>query len=127
MSALAGLSILVVEDEFMIALDAQEMLLALGAGNVEIVGTFDRAKPTVEEGKFDVVVLDVNLDGQLSFPLAEILKRRGIPVVFASGYDLNERPMPGFTGGVCVGKPYTSDGLERALTTVLSGAPAPAV
>ena len=43
-------------------------------------------------------------------------------MVFATGYALRERPMAGFEGGVCVGKPYTIEGLRKALSTVLSEA-----
>ncbi len=119
MAALSGLSVLLVEDEYLIALDAEQMLRDLGAKNVEIVSTFESAKEYTQDGQFDIAVLDVNINGQLSFPIAEILKRRDIPVVFATGYALRDRPMPGFEGGVCVGKPYTIEGLRKALALVL--------
>lgn len=119
MAVLTGLSVLLVEDEYLIALDAEQMLRDLGAGEVEIVSTFDSAKKYTQEGDFDLAVLDVNINGELSFPIAEILKDRSIPVVFASGYALRERPMAGFEGGVCVNKPYSVEGLRKALSTVL--------
>jgi DNA-binding response OmpR family regulator len=125
MASLTGLSVLLVEDEYLIALDAEQMLRDLGAKEVEIVSTFEAAQEYTREGKFDLAVLDVNINGQLSFPIAEIVKRRGIPMVFASGYSLRERPMTGFEGGVCVGKPYTIEGLRTALLTVLNEGHAP--
>ena len=120
MTTLSGLSVLLVEDEYLIALDAEQMLRDLGAKDVEIVSTFENAKTYTREGRFDIAVLDVNINGQLSFPLAEILKSRNIPVVFATGYSLRERPIAGFEGGVCVGKPYTVEGLRKALSTALN-------
>ena len=120
MSTLSGLSVLLVEDEYLIALDAEQMLRDLGVRDVEIVSTFDNAQKQTQTGAFDVAVLDVNINGQLSFPIAEILKSRNIPFVFATGYSLRERPIAGFEGGICVGKPYTQEGLRKALTAALS-------
>jgi DNA-binding response OmpR family regulator len=119
MSLLAGCSVLLVEDEYLIALDAEQMLRDMGVREVEIVSTFENAQNRTQAGTFDVAVLDVNINGQLSFPIAEILKARGIPFVFATGYSLRERPIAGFEGGICVSKPYTQDGLRKALAAAL--------
>ncbi len=110
---------LLVEDEYLIALDAEQILRGMGVRDVEIVSTFENAHKRNRAGTFDVAVLDVNINGQLSFPIAEILKARGIPFVFATGYSLRERPMAGFEGGICVGKPYTQEGLRKALAAAL--------
>ena len=120
MSELSGLSILLVEDEYLIALDAEQILRDLGARSVEVVSTFDRAKERAETSKFDLVVLDVNLNGELSFPIAHSLKNRGVPMVFASGYQLAARSPPGFENAICVGKPYTPEGLKSALMLALA-------
>src|SRR5262245_16646304 len=91
MTDLAGLSVLLIEDEFLIALDAEQILKDLGAARVEIVATFDEAQQRAETAQFDIAVLDVNLNGQMSFPIAGTFRRRGIPVVFATGYQLADR------------------------------------
>lgn len=119
MSFLAGFSVLLVEDEYLIALDAEQMLRDMGVRDVEIVSTFENAQKRAQAGTFDVAVLDVNINGQLSFPIAEILTARGIPFVFATGYSLRERPIAGFEGGICVSKPYTQEGLRKALAAAL--------
>ena len=119
MSILAGFSALLVEDEYLIAVDAEQMLREMGVRDVEIVSTFEQAQKRTQAGTFDVAVLDVNISGQLSFPIAEILKTRGIPFVFATGYSLRERPIAGFEGGICVSKPYTQEGLLKALAAAL--------
>jgi CheY-like chemotaxis protein len=120
MKSLAGLSVLLVEDEYLIALDAEQILKSLGA-TVEIAGSWDRATQRAENGRFDVAVLDVNINGQLSFPIANTLGQRGIPVVFASGYDLRER-VSSDLDGVCVIKPYTPERLKDALSAALARA-----
>lgn len=120
MTTLAGLSVLLVEDEFLIALDAEQILRDLGAKQVEIASNFDRAHERAETGAFDLVVLDVNLNGQLSFPIASKLRSRGVPLVFATGYQLAHQPPAGFEDMICVGKPYTPDGLKQALVRALS-------
>jgi CheY-like chemotaxis protein len=71
------------------------------------------------EGQFDVVVLDVNLNGQLSFPIAEVVRQRGIPFIFASGYDLRDRTSE-FVGVPCVTKPYSHTRFKSALDAARS-------
>lgn len=119
MGDLAGLSILLVEDEYLIALDAEQILKSLGVEKVEIAATWDRAAKQAENGRFDIALLDVNINGQLSFPIAKTFAQRGIPVVFASGYDLRERVTSEFDG-VCVTKPYTGERLKEALSAALA-------
>lgn len=124
MNTLSGLDILLVEDEFLIALDAEEMLRELGAANVTVVSTFEDAEKVIGEVNFDLALLDVNLNGRKSFPLADLLGKKNTPVVFGTGYNLMARQMEGFkTGGVCVTKPYSSSSLQKGLLTVLQQKP----
>jgi CheY-like chemotaxis protein len=81
-----SLRILVVEDEMMVAMTIEDMLLGLGH---EVTGIASRLEPALalaEDAEFDVAMLDVNLAGAASFPVADVLKRRGIPFLFATGY-----------------------------------------
>lgn len=117
---LSGLDILLVEDEFLIAVDAEEMLHSFDAARVRMVSTFDEAERFAREETFDVAVLDVNINGKMSFAIGEILKQREIPFVFASGYALSDRPIEGYKGGICVRKPYNRDLLRRGLMEALS-------
>jgi DNA-binding response OmpR family regulator len=116
---LASLAILLVEDEFLIAVDAEEILRGLDAAKVEVANTFERAEELARNGAYDAAVLDVNLNGTMSFPIAEILRQRGIPFVFASGYQLEDRQFPGFEGGIYLGKPYTADRLRDRLVDAI--------
>jgi len=120
MKTLSGLSILLVEDEFLIALDAEEMLRELGAATVTVVSTFEDAEKAIGDSTFDLALLDVNLNGRKSFPLADLLAKKNTPVVFGTGYNLMARQMEGFkAGGVCVTKPYSATSLQKGLITVL--------
>lgn len=119
MKSVASLAVLLVEDEYLIALEAQQMLEDMGVQSIEVASTWNAAAKKAEEGQFDVAILDVNLNGRLSFPIATTLSERGVPVVFASGYDLRERGSAG-VDGVYVTKPYTSDRVRQALLTALT-------
>jgi CheY-like chemotaxis protein len=122
MNELAGLSVLLVEDEYLIALDAAEILKTLGAKEVEIIATFERAERRAADGQFDLAVLDVNINGRFSFPIASTIAERGIPFVFATGYELGDHPAHGLDDALCVTKPYTRDRLKDALSTALAKA-----
>jgi CheY-like chemotaxis protein len=119
MDTLKGLSVLLVEDEYLIALDAEQILKGVGADRVEIVATFDEACSRARDGAFDLAVLDINLNGRPSFPIGEIIQSRGIPLVFASGYDLRSRQHPELGAAPCVVKPYTAARLREAVIAAL--------
>lgn len=120
MTSIAGLSVLLVEDEFLIAIDAQEMLQEMGAASVDVAGTFEEAERLIGSKQFDLAVLDVNLNGRISFPLAEKLLAAGTTILFGTGYSLMSRPMPGFERGICVSKPYTAHTLKQGLLNALA-------
>jgi len=114
---LDGANVLLLEDEFLIAMDAEQILKDLGAAKVEIAGTLADAERLAEGGGFDVAMLDVNINGQVSFPLAERLWRRGVAVVFATGYETRNYGFPEFA--VCVTKPYTSADVREVFSAAL--------
>jgi CheY-like chemotaxis protein len=118
MDVLKDVSVLLVEDEWLIALDAQEMLAQLGA-QVTVAASLEEGAGAAMNDAFDVAVLDVNLNGQLSFTIGELLADRGTPVVYATGYNLKERPLEGYQGGHWLAKPYSRLGLQRALLNAL--------
>jgi CheY-like chemotaxis protein len=122
MSDLAGLSILLLEDEYLIALDAEQSLKEFGAERVKIASTLSEAEDFAATGRFDVALLDVNINGQMSFALADSLRQRGVPVVFATGYELKGREALPTTVGTIIGKPYTKERLRDALSSALNSA-----
>jgi len=83
--------ILVVEDEYLLAEDLAETLAGLGVCVLGPVGALDEALELLDtllttDGGLDGAVLDVNLRGQMVFPLADALAARRVPYVFATGY-----------------------------------------
>lgn len=90
--SLDGCRVLVVEDEYFIA---DEMRRAIQAAGGAVEGPYpdvDQALSVVRDGACDVAVLDVNLRGEMVYPLAEALQWKGIPFVFATGYELESVP-----------------------------------
>ena len=121
MRTLDGARVLLLEDEFLIALDAEQILQELGAREVDTTSTLSEAEERARVGRYDVALLDVNVNGQMSFSLAESLRSRGVPVVFATGYELKDRALPDIDPALCVSKPYTSERLRQALYAALEG------
>ncbi len=85
-SPLNKMSILVVEDSLVVALELDRRLRRLGAGHVSVSGTLDQASILARSLKLDFAILDIDLKGVKSFPIAEVLISRGIPFVFSTGY-----------------------------------------
>jgi DNA-binding response OmpR family regulator len=81
--------ILIVEDEMLVAMNIEDMLTELGHEVVGIAGRLGPALALAREGDFDVAMLDVNLAGDRSFPVADLLDERSIPYLFATGYGLD--------------------------------------
>jgi two-component sensor histidine kinase len=85
-SVLAGKRVLLVEDEMLVAMMMNDMLTDLG---FSVVGPFSRiaeALPVAKANDLEAAVLDINLNGELVYPVAEALVARGVPIVFVTGY-----------------------------------------
>ena len=117
MSVLQGKRILIVEDEFLIAATACEMLQELGAHVVGPASTISEALALAEREDVDVALLDINLHGQSSAAVAARLETRGIPIVFATGYGRGDGKDA--VGHYVLGKPYTQDKLAAQLCSAL--------
>jgi two-component system, response regulator PdtaR len=84
--------VLVVEDQYLIAMEVEDVLLELGA---EVVGPFAQLEPALRaahEEELHGAVLDVRLDGETTEPVAHLLVARGVPVLLATGYDDEQLP-----------------------------------
>ena len=114
------LRVLIVEDEMLVAMNIEDMLLALGH---EVAGLASRLTPALAlagEAEIDAAVLDVNLAGERSFPVADLLDQRGIPYLFATGYGLSgieER----YRGRTVLQKPFRMVDLGAALSSATGG------
>ncbi|MBR0991446.1 GAF domain-containing protein [Bradyrhizobium japonicum] len=113
---LTGVTILIVEDDGLIAEDVCEVLGRAGAAIVgPCPGLGDGLKAAVDE-TFDVALLDVNLHGKPSWPIASLVCERGIPVMFATGYS-DHFARPADLGGLpSISKPYDTTELIRRLS-----------
>jgi CheY-like chemotaxis protein len=113
-SELAGLRVLVVEDEASIALMIEDMLQDLGCEIAASVARLGDACAAAATAEIDLAVLDVNLDGQPVFPVARILHERKIPLVFSTGYGAGGLPAE-FSGHPVLGKPFSMSSLQQTL------------
>jgi CheY-like chemotaxis protein len=124
-SSAAAPSVLVVEDEYLIRMLLEDMLDELGYGVIAAVGTISEARQVATSGEFNAAILDVNLDGQEIYPVADILTKRGLPFVFVTGYGERSLPEP-YRGRPALQKPFQAEQLKRTLAELLpSRAPQP--
>jgi DNA-binding response OmpR family regulator len=115
-ATLAGRRVLVVEDELLVAMLVET---ALEDENCIIVGPYGGLREALEAARseaLDVAVLDINLAGELVFPVAEVLAGRGVPFLLLSGYGDVALPSNRRHWPIC-SKPFNL----RDLVTVLSG------
>ena len=108
---------LVVEDNLLIAMNASDSLRALGVTDVVIVGSVSAALERVAKGNFDFAILDLDLGGVLSTPVAEALRAAGIPFLLATGYDAGAGDEPAFRDVPLLRKPYSNEAISLALST----------
>lgn len=92
MAGVQGKHILIVEDEFLIAIHAADVIENLGFQVVGPVATIAQALDILRNERVDGALLDVNLSGTLIFPVAEELAARGIPFILTSGYESSGLP-----------------------------------
>jgi CheY-like chemotaxis protein len=113
--------LLVVEDEYLIRMLLEDMLAELGYDVAAAVGTLAEASELAAHGDFSAAILDVNLDGQEVYPVAEILAKRGLPFVFVTGYGERSLTEP-YSDRPALQKPFQAAQLKAALDGLLAGA-----
>ena len=93
------------------------MLTDLGHTVAAEAGRIDEALAAAQQAEFDIAILDVNLNGQPITPVVEVLIKRGLPFVFATGY--GQRGVPdAYRDRVTLQKPFQSEALAQALDAV---------
>jgi DNA-binding LytR/AlgR family response regulator len=108
----------VLEDNFIIAMEAEDILRSLGVEHVEIATNLSQAGSLIETGAFDFVFLDVNLGSDTSFSFATLLVERKMPFGFVSGYGENSnfpaelRDIPRIT------KPFNESSVGSLLSSI---------
>lgn len=118
MSEFNGIKVLIVEDEGFVALLIEDMLLDLGCEIVASVAGLKKACRIAETAQIDLAVLDVDLGGERSFPVAAVLRERGVPFIFSTGYGTSGLPAE-FIGCPVLGKPFSTRALEQTLSLTL--------
>lgn len=120
---LSGRRVLVVEDEYFIADDIARALDRLGAEVVGPVPDRDEALALLHSGeRIDLAVLDINLHGEAVHPVADALQDRGVPFVFATGYDQSVAVPARHHGAPRWEKPFDPTVLVRALPRLVRSA-----
>ncbi|MDI3560622.1 response regulator [Bradyrhizobium sp. Arg816] len=109
------LQALVVEDEMTIALMIEDMLTDLGHQVVAMAMRLPQALELAKTSEIDFVVLDVNLDGHMSFAVADALIERGVPFVFVTGYGAAGVDPKYRHQGIVLQKPFDLADLEKAI------------
>ncbi len=113
-TSLKGKRILVVEDEYFIAKSLAQDLQRAGAEILGPVPTVAEALQLIGVGLFDAAVLDVNLRGEMAYPIADALTERRVPFVLATGYSADALPARYASVPRC-DKPVDADALAAAL------------
>ena len=112
--------ILVVEDSFLLVLMIQAMFDELGWVAVGPATRKTEALALAQSETFDAALLDVNLDGETSWDVAAVLRARGIPFVFGTGYDVSSVLPEDLAGSAVISKPYDGRDVERRIREVIA-------
>jgi len=116
-SATSGLRVLVVEDEYLIALRLEDTLKQFGCRPVGPAFTLEGGLSIAKTVRVDAALLDLDLGGKSVLPLVEELKRRGVPIGFVTAYDLEELRSPLIAGLPWVHKPFTDEQIRSLLAS----------
>jgi CheY-like chemotaxis protein len=123
-SALAGLRVLIAEDNLFAAMELEKVLVDLGCEPVGPVARLEQAMRLAQQELLDGALLDVDLRGELVFAVAEELERRRVPVIFASGYDSDDMFPARFVRHPRLLKPFGENEIRRVLEAAIAAGPA---
>ena len=118
-SPFTGRSVLVVEDEMLVAWLLEDMLVELGCLVVGPAASVKQALAMIEANAIDVAVLDVNLNGEMSYSVADALAARGVPFVFVTAY-AKDRMLSGYQSFPVLQKPFHRAELRATLARLLT-------
>ena len=111
---LTGLTVLIVEDEPLIAMSLEDLLIDRGITCLGPVGSLASALATISESRFDMALLDVNLRGERIDPVADRLAEANIPFVFTTGHGEDGLPHA-YRDRPVIAKPYSDMAVIDAL------------
>jgi DNA-binding NtrC family response regulator len=108
-----------VEDEMIVAWLLEDMLAELGCAVVGPASSVNQALAMIDAEAIDVAMLDVNLNGQMSYPIADALTARGVPFVFSTGYH-KDRLLERYRTVPALQKPFHLSELTDMLAKLLA-------
>ena len=111
---LCGRRVLVIEDELLLVMMIEDMLADLGCKSVSSAATVEEALALIVAQAFDVAMLDMNLNGKDSHPVAEALSARGVPFFYATG-NAGQSLREGYAGRPLLQKPFRQEELTAIL------------
>jgi len=114
-AGLAGLRVLVVEDEFLPAALIEETLRELRCDILGPVSNLDAALAAIQRGGFDAALLDINLKGRAATPAAAELAVRAVPFILVTGYQGSASDEPAMSSAPRIVKPFTLEQLAEAM------------
>ena len=106
--------ILIVEDEMLLAMNLEDMLLELGHAVVAIAARIPQALTLAANSDINLAILDINLSGAFSFPVADVLRKRSVSFMFATGYG-SHGLTENYRTDYALAKPYGIRELEKAI------------
>lgn len=107
--------VLVVEDNFVIAMNASDALERMGARKVHLAGGIEDGLRMIDSHQIGFAVLDIDLGGESSEPIARHLSGQGIPFILASGYEAEDSYAAKFADHPVLAKPYSNESLASAI------------
>ena len=116
----SGGAVFLVEDEVMIRMMVADMLEELGYSIAAEVGEIDQAIRLARITSFDIAILDVNVNGKLISPVAEVIAARNRPFIFATGYGTQGLP-PEYRDRPALQKPFQMETLAAMIERTLRG------
>ena len=116
----AGGSVFLVEDEVMIRMMVADMLEELGYKIAAEAGDIAEAMRLAQSTEFDFAILDVNVNGKVISPVADVIKAKGRPFIIATGYGSSGLPEQ-YRDRPALQKPFQLDALGRTIETALRG------
>jgi DNA-binding NtrC family response regulator len=120
-ASLEGRRVLIVEDETLVSMLMEDILMDFGCVVIGPVARLEDAlKSAREEEAIDIALLDVNLAGKRSFPIADILAERGVPFIFVSGYGEHALEAPHQDRPV-IQKPFSPEAIADVIAKCLHG------
>ena len=123
-SPLSGVTVLIVEDDLLLAMDLEDTLVGMGAAVVGVCHTLDEALARADADDFAVAVLDFSLGSQSVTPLARRLARRNVPFILHTGMSRSEPSLMEWRDSLIVEKPASPHTLVAAIKNALAREPA---